>query len=255
MCSSVKRLTKPKDYKMKNVLITGASKGLGLEIVKEFLRHKWQIYCISRTVTEELEKMLIDHSTLHHKKVDLQDPTSLQKEIFQTFIPNSIPLDAIVHNAAIAYDDIITNVKYKKVEAMYGVNVFSPMMINKYGIRNMLFNRRLGNIVSVSSISTTTGYKGLSMYASTKGALEAHSKNLAREWGPKGIKFNCVVPGFMETSMSQKLTSEQKSRIYNRTSLKKPTSMKSVAETIFFLCSDGAASITGQNFYVDCGTV
>jgi len=119
----------------------------------------------------------------------------------------------------------------------------------------MLFNNIKGSIVHISSISVHTGYKGLSMYASTKGALEAFSKNTAREWGGKKIRSNCIVAGFMETNMSATLDSDQKNRIYKRTSLKQPTTLDSVAETVNFLVSDKATSITGQNIFVDSGTI
>ncbi|THC82881.1 SDR family oxidoreductase, partial [Bacteroides fragilis] len=92
-----------------------------------------------------------------------------------------------------------------------------------------------GSIIHISSISVHTGYKGLSMYASSKGALEAFSKDTAREWGQLGIRSNVVVPGFMETAMSSSLTEEQKDRIYKRTSLKQATDVRSVAETVAFL--------------------
>jgi 3-oxoacyl-[acyl-carrier protein] reductase len=93
------------------------------------------------------------------------------------------------------------------------------------------------------------------MYAATKGALEAFSKNTAREWGEIGVRSNCVVAGFMETEMSNSLSDEQKQRIYNRTSLKKETNKNSVVDTIKFLISENADSITGQNLFVDCGTI
>ena len=93
------------------------------------------------------------------------------------------------------------------------------------------------------------------MYASSKGALEAFSKNTAREWGEKGIRSNTLVAGFMETDMSATLTDDQKNRIYKRTSMKVPTTTISVAETIKFLLSDGAGSITAQNIHVDSGTI
>ena len=239
---------------MKNVLITGGSKGLGLATAKKFLSSGWKVYTVSRSVTPSVED-LQQNNNFEHKCFDLSRIDDIQDEVFKSFVTNKVPLHAVVHNAAIAYDDIVTNARYNNIKNMYDVNVFAPMMINKYAIRNMLYNQIQGSIVSVSSISSSTGYKGLSMYASTKGALEAHSKNLAREWGVRGIRFNCVVPGFMQTEMSSELSAEQKNRIYNRTCLKKETSVGSVAGTILFLCSEDAETITGQKIYVDSGTI
>lgn len=133
--------------------------------------------------------------------------------------------------------------------------LFTPMLMTKYVLRNMLLHGTRGSIVHVSSISAHTGYKGLAIYASSKGAIEAFSKNTAREWGPRGVRSNVVVPGFMETAMSASLSGEQKSRIYRRTSLKSATSISSVAATVAFLLSEGASSITGQAVHVDCGTI
>jgi 3-oxoacyl-[acyl-carrier protein] reductase len=160
-----------------------------------------------------------------------------------------------VNNAAIAYDDIITNANYETLSNMFQVNVFTPMLITKYVIRNMLLHNNIGSIVHLSSISVHTGYKGLSMYAASKGALEAFSKNTAREWGSRKIRSNCIVAGFMDTDMSSGLTEDQKKRIYQRTSLKEGTSIDSVAETVLFLLSDKSKSITGQNIFVDNGTI
>ena len=179
----------------------------------------------------------------------------MRQSIFKDFVSNKVRLHGFVNNAAIAYDDIVTNLNLAKLQAMYAVNVFTPMMITKYAIRNMLLHHTRGCIVHISSISAHTGYKGLAMYASSKGALEAFSKDTAREWGELGIRSNIVVPGFMETSMSSTLTEEQKDRIYKRTSLKKATSINSVAETVAFILSDKAQSITGQNIHVDSGTI
>lgn len=239
-----------------NILVTGCSRGVGLEICKVLLEQGHTVYGVARSYSDDfriLEKKYTD--TLYFKSIDLGDVDNLHKLVFKDFVSNSIQFDGYVNNAAFAYDDIVTNLQIGKLKAMYNVNVFAPMLLVKYAIRNMLLHRTQGSIVHISSISVHTGYKGLAMYASSKGALEAFSKDTAREWGHLGVRSNVVVPGFMETAMSSSLTDEQRDRIYKRTSLKKPTNVRSVAETVAFLLSEKACSITGQNIFVDNGTI
>ena len=239
-----------------NYLVTGCSRGVGLEICRVLLEQGHTVYGIARGFSNEFQQLQEQNQEhLFFKSIDLSDSENVRKSIFKDFISNKLRLDGFVNNAAMAYDDIITNLNLEKLKAMYAVNVFTPMMITKYAIRNMLLHHTQGSIVHISSISAHTGYKGLAMYASSKGALEAFSKDTAREWGELGIRSNVVVPGFMETSMSSTLTDEQKDRIYKRTSLKQPTSIRSVAETVSFILSDKAGSITGQNIHVDSGTI
>jgi len=239
-----------------NYLVTGCSRGVGLEICRVLLEQGHTVYGIARGFSNEFQQVQEENQEhLFFKSIDLSDSENVRKSIFKDFISNKLRLDGFVNNAAMAYDDIITNLNLEKLKAMYAVNVFTPMMITKYAIRNMLLHHTQGSIIHISSISAHTGYKGLAMYASSKGALEAFSKDTAREWGELGIRSNVVVPGFMETSMSSTLTDEQKDRIYKRTSLKKPTCIRSVAETVSFILSDKASSITGQNIHVDSGTI
>lgn len=239
-----------------NILVTGCSRGVGLEICKVLLLQGNIVYGVARSYTDELKALQNNYpNNLFFKSIDLADVENANKNVFKEFITNKIKLDGYVNNAAMAYDDIITNINIEKLEEMYRVNVFTPMILTKYAIRNMLFNKTKGSIVHISSVSAHTGYKGLAIYASSKGALEAFSKNTAREWGELGIRSNVVVPGFMETSMSSTLSDKQKDRIYNRTSLKKPTNINSVAETVLFLLSNKSISITGQNIHVDNGTI
>lgn len=242
---------------MKNILLTGASRGLGLEICKNLLEQNYDVFAVSRTFSRELKQLQNQFATrLHFKNVDLSNPQKAKEDIFNDdFISSRTQLSGVVNNAAQAYDDIITNLNISKLETMFNTNVFTPMNIVKYAIRNMILNRIGGSIVHISSISVHTGYKGLAMYAASKGAIEAFSKNTAREWGEKNIRSNIVVAGFMDTAMSATLTEEQKDRIYKRTSQKKATEVASVAKTVAFLLSDDSYSITGQNIHVDAGTI
>lgn len=239
-----------------NVLVTGCSRGVGLEICRVLLREGHTVYGVARTYTDDFKLLEQAYEgKLFFKSVDLTDSEGVRQSVFKEFIKNDIKLDGFVNNAAVAYDDLVTNLNLKRIKEMYEVNVFTPMVLTKYAIRNMILHKTKGSIVHISSISVHTGYKGLAMYASSKGALEAFSKDTAREWGVMGIRSNCIVPGFMATSMSSGLTDEQRNKIYARTSLKAATSVESVAEMTVFLLSEKACSITAQSIHVDNGTI
>jgi len=238
-----------------NILITGVSKGLGLEITKKLLNEGHNVFGLSRTKTEGLALLKSNYNDrLNLLNYDLVNSEDINKNIFKSFLGKT-PLHAFINNAAIAYDDIITNANLNRLNEMFAVNTFTPIILTKYAIRNMILHKTKGSIIHISSISVHTGYKGLSMYAASKGALEAFSKNTAREWGSLAIRSNCIVAGFMDTEMSSSLSESQKNRIYQRTSLKNAVSPKSLASTISFLISDEAKSITGQNIHVDSGTI
>ena len=239
-----------------NLILTGVSKGLGLSTTSLLLNGGHTVYGISRSSTNELKELQNKYpDTLKILHYDLLDSKNIHSEIFRKWIGVDTLIEGFVNNAALAYDDLITNLDLDELEKMFKVNVFSPMILVKYVIRQMILHNVKGSIVHISSISAHTGYKGLAMYASTKSALEGFSKNTAREWGKRGIRSNCLVAGFMETDMSSNLNAEKKERIYRRTSLKKAVELDSVANTIKFLLSEESKSMTGQNIFIDNGTI
>ena len=240
----------------RNILVTGASRGLGLAICRTLLNKSYRVIALSRQLSPQLNGLIKENSdSIHHVTFDLMETQELTADWIQRDVCREQPLHGLVSNAAIAYDDLITNLQLDPLEKLFRINVTTPMLLTKLAIRQMLLHQISGSIVHVSSVSAHTGYKGLAMYAATKGAMEAFSKNTAREWGARKIRSNCVVPGFMETEMSARLDENQKERIYNRTALKEPTSLESVAQTILFLLSEQSQSITGQNVFVDAGTI
>ena len=238
---------------MKHILITGGNKGLGEHISLALLNEGYSVYCLSRSETQN--KLLQSNSDYYWFSYDLGQSDKIEHFIKNHPILKNIAFDGLVNNSAIAYDDIVSNLKYTPILEMFNVNVFSAMALTRYIIRKGLLKKKRVSIVHISSVSVHTAYKGLSMYASSKGAIEAFSKGVAREWGEMGVRSNCVVPGFMETGMSESLSNSQKDRIYKRTSLKKATSLDSVADTVAFLLSEKAKSITGQSIMVDNGTI
>ncbi len=238
------------------VLVTGASRGLGLKISTYLLEKGCKVYAIARTLTKAAEALKEHHGDrFEFKRLDLSHNDSLITAVLEDFIGHDIALTGFVNNAATAYDDLITNVKLDPLETMFRVNVFSPILLTRTVLRNFLAHRTAGSIVHISSISVHTGYKGLAMYAATKGALEAFSKNTAREWGERKIRSNSVVCGFMETEMTGSLSEKQKNSIYRRNALKEPVSAESAAATVSYLLDSTSSSITGQSIRVDAGSI
>ena len=238
------------------VVVTGDTGSLGGAIIDKIIGEtSFGVIGIGRRENEFTDKVAkLYPERYRHLSFDLNDSDNI-KEFFNKIIRPIGRIYGFVNNAANAYDDLVTNIHLEPLERMYRINVFSPMLLTKYIIRDMLVSKLSGSIVHISSVSAHTGYKGLAMYASTKGALEAFSKGTAREWGSRGIRSNVVAPGFMETAISAKLTDEQRSKIYKRTSLKKATDVDSVAELAVFLMTDKARSITGTTLHVDNGTI
>lgn len=240
---------------MQWIIATGDSGGLGSAIVRTILEDgKYGVIGISRRENNVVDSIKKKYSNYVHINFDLNNTTEV-KRLYREEIRKIGSIYGLVNNSAMAYDDIVTNLDYEKLHMMYQINVYSPMMLTKYAIRDMILHKTQGSIIHISSVSAHTGYKGLAMYASTKGAMEAFSLDTAREWGIRGIRSNVVAPGFMETNISAKLTDEQKQKIYQRTALKKATDVQSVAEMVYFLLSDKASSITGTVVRVDNGTI
>lgn len=225
---------------MKNILLTGDSKGLGENIRRKLLDSGYNVIGLSRSSSDI--------------QYDLSNVDGI-KDLYLEIIKERGPIHGYINNAAFAYDDIITNLNSDRLMEMYKVNVFSPMMLTKYVIRDMMLNKTHGSIVHISSISVHTGYKGLAMYASTKGSLEAFSKNTSREWGRMGIRSNIVCPGFMDTNMSSSLNDDQRNKIFKRNSRQKELTTEEVSSTVKFLISDESTGITGQIIHVDNGTI
>lgn len=241
---------------MQSVIITGDSRGLGAQIVETLLEQdRYSIIGLSRSENgqiSDLQDRYPDRYT--HVNFDLSNPGKIE-ELYKEGLKPEGPIYGLVNNAALAYDDLVTNADLDVLEDMFNVNVISPILLSKFALRDMMLNRTEGSIVHISSVSTSTGYKGLSMYGATKGALEAFSLGVAREWGERGIRSNCIAPGFMDTEMTSTLDEEQKDRIYARTGLGEPTDPTSVAKTVEYLLSDAAKSITGETIRIDSGTL
>jgi len=238
----------------KNFLVTGVSRGVGLVIARRLVAAGWTVYGTSRMESLEFRQLReASPERVRFCAADLSAPEKASEVLFGGFVSSDVVLHGLVNNAAEAYDDLVTNLKRERLSRMFETNVFAPMLLTKAAIRNMLLHQTPGTLVHISSIAAHTGYKGLAMYGATKGALEAFSKNVAREWGARGIRSNCVAAGFMDTDMSAGLSEEQREKIHRRGALAGPVATDSVASMVEYLVGPGAASVTGQALRVDGG--
>lgn len=240
--------------KKKPILVTGATRGLGLTIVKELLAEGFQVIGTGRqrsTPFAELQSE-VGESLLVFRSLELSDIKSLHP--FVTEIRKSFGgLYGLVNNGAIARDGVLATLHEQDVIATVAVNVTGTILLTKYALRAM-FAQREGRVVNISSIVSHTGYNGLSVYAATKSALIGFTRSLAREVGKAGITVNAVAPGYMETDMSAGLGDEQLASIRRRSPIGRLAEPLDVARAVAFLLSEKADGITGTTVTVDAGT-
>ncbi len=238
------------------IVVTGDSGSLGSAICEAIsVDPECVVIGISRRENDNVERLKSQlNDRFVHLSIDLGDLDRLESD-FKERVYSQYQIVGLVNNSASAYDDIATNLQLDPLRQMFSVNVYAPMVLSKMVIRNMLLNETEGSLVHISSVSVHTGYKGLSMYAATKGALEAYSLNVAREWGPRGIRSNCVAAGFMDTQMTSTLDDSQKERILKRNSMKTLLDPNEVAQTVRFLLSPESSAMTGTVIRADKGTV
>lgn len=236
------------------VLVTGATRGLGLEIARSLLDGGRDVIGTGRSENDAVRGLRAEYGAkFDFFTCELAQDGHAITNVLSSALPVEVKITGLVNNAAIAYDDLVTNVDAKRLEQMFHVNTIVPILLTRFAIRRMLLHNIPGALVHISSVSAHTGYKGLAMYAATKASLEGLSKSIAQEWGPMKIRSNCVAPGFLETDMTSNLETQTKQRIYAKNALRSAVSLCSVAHTVRFLLSDESASITGQTFRVDAG--
>ena len=240
----------------KNILVTGVSRGLGLEICKALLQKGAIVIGIARTINANIEVLVNTYSDQFKiLMLDLGDIHTINEKVRSFLSEHELKIDGLVNNAAMGSDTLISDLTEEHLVQLTHVNQLAPILLSKAIIRNMILHNTAGSLVHITSVAAHTGYSGLAAYAATKGAMEAFSKACAREWGRKGIRSNCVSAGFMETDMTGEMNEENKAKVYGRNALKKPTEISSVVAGVLFLLSEESSSMTGKTMGIDAGAI
>ena len=236
----------------KCIIISGGSRGLGLELVKFCLNKGYSVVTFARKITNEIEKIMSSNSEdFLFQIVDLSD-VKMAKSIVDIASDKFGIIYGLVNNAAIAQDNLLTHTRDDEIHRIITVNLESQIVLTKYVIRKMLIQGLGGRIVNISSIASIRGYSGLTVYSATKAAINAFTRTLAQEVGSKGILVNAIAPGFFESDMSSVLTKEQLEIIIRRTPTLKLIKIEDILP-VFNLLMFEDINVTGQTFLIDGG--
>ncbi len=237
---------------MRNVVVTGGSRGLGLAIAQGVARSGMRAVVVARTDGPALQAaMAAGGEALAFVACDLSETAALA-ELARRIRRDFGPVYGLVNNAGIGTAGILATLSDARIEALIRLNVTSPITLTKYLVRPMM-TARAGRVVNVSSVVAGTGFGGLAAYGATKAALIGFTRSLAREVGALGITVNAVAPGFLDTEMTEGLLEGQRERIMRRSALGRLAGTQDVAAAVDFLLSDKAANITGTVMTVDAG--
>ena len=238
------------------MIVTGASRGLGLAIAESLAASGYRVLAIARSATEPLQALSAaaaqaGRGAVQFHPFDLLD-TAAMPQLVNRLRREVGPLYGLVNNAGLGTPGVLAMMRDEQIEALIRLNTLSPIVLTRHVVRSMM-SERAGRIVNMSSIVATTGYQSLSVYSATKAALIGFTRALAREVGQLGITVNAVAPGFVATEMTREMDDKQREQIIRRSALRRLPEATDVAATVKFLLSEEARNITGTTLTVDAG--
>ena len=238
---------------MRNVIVTGASRGLGLAITQRLVAEGFRVIAVARRESDPLREAIAaaPPDALVFAPFDLGEIDALPGFVAALKKHHGAPY-GLVNNAGLGTEGLLANMHNSQIEELLRINVAAPILLTKYVVRNMMAAGG-GRVVNISSIIGSTGYSGLSVYGSTKAALIGFTKSLAREVGRLGITVNAVAPGFMSTEMTASLDAGDRAKIARRAALLRLAEVEDVAHAVIYLLGEKAGNITGTVLTIDAG--
>jgi 3-oxoacyl-[acyl-carrier protein] reductase len=235
----------------KNIIVTGASGGIGNSIIKK-LNEAGANILASGTRIEKLEELKKNFKSIKILKFDIS-----QSDKIEEFIENATnelggSLDGLVNNAGITQDNLAIRMSLDEWQKVININLTSTFLMSKFAIKKMLKNKS-GKIVNITSVVGHTGNLGQANYTASKAGIVAMSKSLAIEYAKKNINVNCISPGFIKTAMTDKIDEKFKEVIVSKIPSARLGEPDDIANAVLFLSSDQSNYINGETIHVNGG--
>jgi 3-oxoacyl-[acyl-carrier protein] reductase len=239
------------NLKKKNIIVTGASGGIGNAIIKKLSEAGANILA-SGTRIEKLEELKKNFEGIKILKFDIS-----QSDKIEEFIENATgelggSLDGIINNAGITQDNLAIRMSLDEWQKVININLTSTFLMSKFAIKKMLKNKS-GKIVNITSVVGHTGNLGQANYTASKAGIVAMSKSLATEYAKKNININCISPGFIKTAMTDKIDDKFKEVIISKIPSARLGEPEDIANAVLFLSSDLSNYINGETLHVNGG--
>ena len=239
------------DLKGKNIIVTGASGGIGNSIIKRFNDYGVNILA-SGTKAEKLEELKSKFKNIKILKFDIS-----QNDKIEDFIEKAVDelggnLNCIVNNAGITQDNLAIRMSIDEWKKVIDINLTSTFLLSKFAIKKMLKSKS-GKIINITSVVGHTGNLGQANYTASKAGIVAMSKSLAIEYAKKNININCISPGFIKTAMTDKIDEKFKESIISKIPSGRLGKPEDIANAVIFLASPKSDYINGETIHVNGG--
>jgi 3-oxoacyl-[acyl-carrier protein] reductase len=239
--------------KGKRALVTGGARGIGKEIVLDFLREGATVYFLDLNASEFLGEMeqaaAAGGGKVVFKKADVSQAAEVNRTV-EEIIAEAGGIDVLVNNAGITRDGLVFRMSLENWEKVLSINLTSAFLISQAVARQMI-KQRGGSIINMASIVGLGGNAGQANYASSKAGLIGLTRSIAKEVGGRGVRVNAVAPGYIDTEMTRSLPEQARQAFLTQVAMNRPGQPQEVAKVVTFLASDMASYVSGAVLRVD----
>ena len=239
------------DLKKNNIIVTGATGGIGNSIIKKLYDAGANILATG-TKDEKLQELKKKFQNIQTLKFDISQINNLENFVENATKQFEGKLDCLVNNAGVTQDNLAIRMSIEEWKKVIDINLTSTFLISKFAIKKMLKNKK-GKIINITSVVGHTGNLGQTNYTASKAGIVAMSKSLAIEYAKKNINVNCISPGFIKTAMTDKIDEKFKEVIISKIPSARLGEPEDVANAVIFLASSHSDYINGETLHVNGG--